>query len=300
MSRITITIIIIVILLIFVLLIFLINKKCRINNIETLETSNHDQMYDTNNIMIKKQPDLKTALIFKTHIWSSKIEKFTLKLKRETNNYIDFYILMHSDDKKLIKKIKNLDLKKHVIMFSENEIKNMYKTGFYSMWLSNHWILLWFFNKYPYEYIWSMEYDVRISGNSTRIWTYKGTEDFLYPIEPFKDPNWTFKDYYVGGKLNDDDKYYGYLQLTRYSKHFLQYLHKCFKEGENGQDELIIYSLFKRGKFTGSNTFLNSLIKDSWTVDPNFSDTNTTSYEKSEKEYEHNNNHLRIFHPVKV
>lgn len=212
---------------------------------------------------------------------------------------------MHSNDYSLINNIKDYSLRKYVLMFSESDIKNVYKKGFYSMWLSNHWILMWFYRKFrnKYEYYWSIEYDVRISGNSKKIWTYNGTEDFIYPIEPFKNPNWIWKNHYIGGKLNDDTKYYGYLQLARYSNKFLDYLDKCYQSGENGQDEMITFSLFKRGQkeigLTGSKDLLAKLIKNSWSVDNSESDKNKKSLEESETEYKTNKNHLRIFHPVK-
>src|SRR5204863_4500479 len=98
-----------------------------------------------------------------------------------------------------------------------------------------------------YQYYWSIEYDVRISGDSSKIWNYSGSEDFIYPIEPFQDPNWGWKEYYIGGPLVDSTKWYGYLQLARYSKKFLEYLDKYYTSGENGQDEMVTFSLFKRG-----------------------------------------------------
>lgn len=243
----------------------------------------------------------RSVLILKTHIWNDSLEKFAIKLNKETKNLVDFFILMHSNDYNLQNKIKDPLLKQHIMIFSEDDIKNVYDKGFYSMWLSNHWILMWFYKKlktqygdFPYDYVWSTEYDVRISGDSSKIWSYPGNEDFLYPIDPFKDPNWSFKNHYVGGKLKDNDKYYGYLQLARYSRRFLEYLNDCYEAGENGQDELITFSLFKRGKFKGSKKLLNGLIKNSWSVDNTHSKKHTTMYNSSENDHQ-----LRIFHPIK-
>jgi hypothetical protein len=160
---------------------------------------------------------------------------------------------------------------------------------------------MWFYKQFrnKYKYFWSIEYDVRISGDSSKIWKYAGTEDFIFPIEPFRDPNWAFKNHYVGGKLADDQKYYGYLQLARYSNKFLNYLDRCFAAGENGQDELIIFSLFKRGKFSGSKDLLSKLIKDSWTVFSTDSDKHRRLLEESEKEIIYNKDLVYIFHPIK-
>lgn len=262
----------------------------------------------TPNVLINNKNNIsdKKIVLLKTHIWTDDLEKFAIKLKNETLIHgIDFFILMHSNNNKLINKIKNEELKKYILMFNENDIKKMYVKGFYSMWLSNHWILMWFYKKYKhkYKYFWTIEYDVRISGDSSKIWTYSGTEDFIYPIEIFQDPNWGFKNYYIGNKLTDNDKYYGYLQLARYSNKFLEYLNQCYTSGENGQDELITFSLFKRanmlGHLTGTKDPLNKLIKNSWSVSGNDSDKHKKLLEESETEYKSNINHVRIFHPIK-
>jgi flagellar basal body-associated protein FliL len=264
------------------------------------------------------------AVLFKTHVWNDNMEEFVKKIKNEimtstsTLNHtnpsrIDFYILMHSDDLTLPKKIKDSDLNKYVLVFKESDIKKIYKQGFFSMWLSNHWILMWFFKQFKdkYQYYWSIEYDVRISGNSSKIWNYSGTEDFIYPFDPFKDPEWTWKNHYVSGSteiipnepLTDDTKWYGYLQLARYSKKFLEYLDKHYNAGENGQDELITFSLFKRGcsefGLTGSKNLLYDLIKNSWSVFNSDSDKHKKILEESDSKYQTNPNQLLISHPIK-
>ena len=256
-----------------------------------------------------------TVVLLKTHTWNDELEKFAIKIKNEISsklisqgetipNRIDFFILIHSDDNSVQKKIKDLTLKKYILVFKESDIKNLYKQGFYSMWLSNHWILMWFFKQYRnYQYYWSIEYDVRISGNSLKIWNYPGADDFIYPFEPFRTPEWTWKNHYIGGPLTDDTKWYGYLQLARYSNKFLEYLDKYYEAGENGQDEMITFSLFKRGQteigLTGSKDLLHKLIKNSWSVDNSESDKNKKKLEESESKYQTNPNQLLILHPVK-
>ena len=246
------------------------------------------------------------VVLFKTHVWNDQIESFVKKIKNETiPHHIDFYVLMHSNDYTLLKKINDIDIKKSVLIFSEKDIKKIYSKGFYDMWLSNHWILMWFFKQFKskYQYYWSIEYDVRISGDSTRIWKYVGTEDFICPYEPFQNPDWTWKHHYVGGKLDDQTKWYGYLQLARYSKKFLEYLDKHYLNGENGQDELITFSLLKRGEseigLIGSNKLLYEFIHDSWTVDNADSEKHKKMFADSETKPKINTDHLIIFHPVK-
>ena len=250
----------------------------------------------------KKYNSDKTVVLLKTHVWTDNLENYATKIKNETIAHgIDFYILMHCENDALLKKIKNQDLKPYILTFTEADIKKIYSKGFYSMWLSNHWILMWFYKRFgdKYKYFWSMEYDVRISGNSSKLWTYTGAEDFIYPIDYFRDPTWAWRNHYVGNKLADDQKYYGYLQLARYSNKFLEYLDQCFEAGENGQDELIMFSLFKRGKFSGSKKLLNKLIKNSWSVASTDSDKHKKLLEESDSESERDKNHIRIFHPIK-
>ena len=242
----------------------------------------------------------KKVVLLKTHVWTDNIERFAITIYKETYQHgIDFFILMHSDDGTLCNNVKDETIKKNILQFSELEIKNIYSVGFYSMWLSNHWILMWFYKKYgiAYKYFWSIEYDVRISGNSSKIWRYDSTCDFLYAMGNYRNANNKYSSFYVGDKLSDIDKFFGYLQLARYSDKALEYLDKCFTEGENGQDELIIFSLLNRSGLLGSKIFLQSLIRGNWTWQDNYSDYNKKIY--NDYEAQRNSNHLHIFHPIK-
>lgn len=127
----------------------------------------------------------KIAVIMKTHIWNNDIELFSKKIHNESlSNDIKFFILLHDESGNIINQIDN-SLKDIVLSFTEKDIQNLYFTGFYSMWLSNHWILMWFFQKYGYifDYIWSIEYDVRISGESNLLWNCDDDSDFLFVRE---------------------------------------------------------------------------------------------------------------------
>lgn len=246
-----------------------------------------------------------TVVVFKTHVWNDGLEKFAQKLWLETvPKGIDFFILMHSDNISLPDKIVNDKLKRCVLVFAEADINKIYPAGFYSMWLSNHWILMWFYRQFnQYQYYWSVEYDVRISGNSYKIWSWAGTEDFVYPVQPFQDANWRWKNNYVGGRLTDETKWYGYLQLARYSNRFMAWMDKHFAAGENGQDEMIVFSLYKRGEteagFSGNHSMLAGLIRDSWSVANSDSDKHKKILDESEAKYRFDANQLMILHPVK-
>jgi hypothetical protein len=206
---------------------------------------------------------------------------------------------MHTDNGEIYETIKSPVIKNIVLKFTEEEIKSIYTVGFFSMWLSNHWILMWFYRQFKqkYKYFWSTEYDVRISGDSSKIWKHESTNDFLYTLGNYRNINNKYNDHYVGGKLSELEKYHGYLQLARYSNSALEYLNKCFEEGENGQDELIIFSLLNRAKFVGSKKFLQTLIRGTWTWQDSYSASNRKIYEQMENPIYRK--HTHIFHPVK-
>lgn len=243
------------------------------------------------------------AVIIKTHIWSDHLEKYCIKIYHETKDCnIDLYILMHDENDTLFSKIKDDNLKKNTLIVNEKTIKNIYSIGFYSMWLSNHWLMMWFYQKFKdkYDYIWSMEHDVRITGTSSKIWLHSTNEDFLYVTGNcilYENMN---RKYYIGGKLSDNQKYQGFLQLSRYSANFLNHMNKCFNEGENGQDELIIFSLARRDNFSYSCKFLSKLVRGVWSWQKKYAHKNWLEYKQLENYNKNNNNkYLAIFHPIK-
>lgn len=207
---------------------------------------------------------------------------------------------MHDNDGTICQKIVDSLLSKITLVLTESKIKSIYPNGFYSMWLSNHWLLMWFYQNFghKYDYFWSMEYDVRISGDSSKIWLYDNDDDFLYVTGNILCPNNIYKNHYIGGKLTNEQKYYGFLQISRYSKKFLGYLDRCFNDGENGQDELIIFSLARRGHFKISGHFLNKLVKGVWSWEDKYVSKNITEYHKMERS-NRDGKYLAIFHPIK-
>lgn len=243
----------------------------------------------------------KIAIIFKTHIWNSFIENFILKIQNDLENSksknINLFILLHSENDNIIPDSNSI--KKLIIRFTENDIKNTYSIGYYTIWLSNHWILMWFYKNMPnFDYYWSIEYDVRISGDSCKIWEHESCCDFLYVMGNYVRPKNIYNNHYVGNKLLDADKYHGYLQLARYSNKALKYLDNCFSNGENGQDEMIIFSLLNRNRsgLSSSKTFLLNLVKGIWTWKNTYSGHNKKIYDYYESM---NHDNVYIFHPIK-
>jgi hypothetical protein len=185
---------------------------------------------------------------------------------------------------------------------TDKSFEKVYQTGFEGKWLGNHWLLMWFFKQHPeYDYYWSIDYDVRIVGDSNVIWSYAGAEDFVTTTQPFRNPTWAYKDNYTGKMFWDESKHYGYLPLARYSKRFLAYLDTEYHLGENGQDELITYSLFVYGRDTVGLTinweFLRQFIKDSWSVIGADNSKHVKLYKRLLKDQEEA---VTIIHPVKL
>ncbi|AYV85678.1 MAG: hypothetical protein Satyrvirus30_3 [Satyrvirus sp.] len=250
----------------------------------------------------------KIVVLMKTHIWSIDIEKFATKILEETIPHgIDFYILMHAENDNILNMVKNDKIKNIILRFTELEIKKIYKVGFFSMWMSNHWTTMWFFKQFKdkYKYFWTFEYDVRICGNSCLLWKHNSECDLLFTLGNYKNASHKYRFCYIGNKLSESQKYYGFLQIARYSNAALQYLDKCFAEGENGQDELIIFSLLNRGGFSSSKKFLRSILKGIWTWQDTYSEYNRILYENTEKKLKQISSstdpskYLCIFHPIK-
>lgn len=240
---------------------------------------------------------MQSVVIMKAHQWSSQLEDFVVKIQTDClAQSIDFFIIMHDEDFMLISEIASPEIRNCVLQVTRQDIESVYPSGFIDMWLSNHWMLMWFYRRFPqYDYYWSMEHDVRISGDSTEIWSTPSDSDFLYVMGNMRNPNNKWNHLYTSSlekPLDLSTMYHGYLQLARYSKPSLRYLDDCFEKGENGQDEMIVFSLMRRGGFSMSSQLLHPLIGGTWTSDAVYSSYNREEYEASMEM-------LRIFHPVK-
>jgi len=250
----------------------------------------------------------KTAICFKTHIWNKGIHNFIKKIykdcddsnKKALNNFkgefdLDFYVLIPDYLEKNI----NQDIIKFTKIYKEEDIKNLYKNGFYSMWISNHFIELWFNKTFgeKYEYIWFIDYDVKILGDTNYFWRSELTEDLLIPRNmTLLKENWKFYDY-VHESLLKEERYMCPKQFYRISKKLLIKLDELFESGINGHNEIIIGSICKKFNFTYNSNFLNQTIQGIWTENPEYSKYNYENYNKlinnvnSWKPY--------IFHPIK-
>lgn len=236
----------------------------------------------------------KQAILFKTHIWNDSLNKYLLELKSQIKS-ADLYIIFHDEKEEYSNDI-HTDLREITICVTSSDIKSIYPSGFFDMMISNHWILMYFYQKYGtvYDYIWSMEYDIRISGDSNLIWNNKYEEDFLYTHGFYHNPKNIHYTKYTGSSTK---LYQGYLQLARYSKKLLKLMDETFQTGENGQDELITYTIIFNNldKITKSNHLLVPLIKGQWSWESKYGHLNYASFLKNNAK-----NTLGIYHPVKI
>ena len=165
------------------------------------------------------------------------------------------------------------------------------------MWESNHFIDLYFYKNFgeKYDYMWFLEYDVRILGDTSYFWRSELNHDLLIPKNiTIADSNWKYYNY-LHESFNE--KYLCLKQLYRSSKIFLMKLDELFQDGINGHCELIIGSICKKFNFTYDYNFLNSRIQGIWTHNPEFSVYNIETFNKLAhsviiKPY--------IFHPIKI
>ena len=216
--------------------------------------------------IIKRQ---KTVVFIKTHLWDNSIEQFVEKIWSEClEHQIDFFLLAQNN---LFEKIpeKILCITK---FYSEQNISNLYKEGFHSMWLSNHLISQWFFKNFDlnYDYFWSVEYDVRILGNSSYFWLSDKTEDLLVPKDIISCHNNENK--LIHPSFNQ--RYSVLLQMHRISRNFLIKLNELFLLGLNGQDEVIYGTVCKKYNFSYDHNFINNRIGGIWTPMASCSDHN--------------------------
>lgn len=250
----------------------------------------------------------KTVICYKTHILNKVIIDFIKKLYKDCDNSnkemldnfkgeydIDFFLLIPDYLEKELPE----NFKSFTKIYKEEEIQNLYEKGFYSMWLSNHFIELWFYKNFgeKYNYFWFIDYDVRILGDGCYFWRNELTQDLIIPKNiTLIDANWKFYNFLHESFL-ENERYICLKQIYRISKTFLNKLDILFNEGINGHCELIIGCVCKKYNFSYDHTFINQRIQGIWTHNPDFSAYNIETYNKFVssiiiKPY--------IFHPIKI
>jgi len=257
------------------------------------------------------------AVFIKTHLWSESLELFIEKTYQDVREHdIDFFLLVQEEHdidffllvqdsvledsmyKQFINnpnKIINNDIIK---IYTEDNIREMYPNGVINMWISNHIIELWFYKNFgtEYDYIWSIEYDVRILGSGECFWKTALTHDLLIPkkiTKVHKSDVWYNK---IHDSFKPNERYHADLQMHRSSKRFLNKLDELFKRSINGQDEIIYGSVCMKYNFSYDYSLLNEKIRGTWSPYSKYSNYNTeviNSFNKNQI------TDTYIFHPVK-
>lgn len=237
---------------------------------------------------------MKQVILYKTHVWSDSIELDVIKLMHETSN--DFRVILHDETGDLIALIKSEKVKSITLCVTEAVIKSIYCEGWVDMFLSNHWILMWFFKQHSYyDYYWSIEYDVKVVGNSNKIWSIESDSDFLYPIGNRK-VRITNK-YTKTAKKLDMPLYAGFLQIARYSQKALEYLDSQYVQGVNAQDEIATFTILNKSGFKMDNKPLHRMIKGTWSYDNFYQEENLKQYYILK--YHTTKDETYILHPIK-
>lgn len=239
-------------------------------------------------------PPFRSAILFKTHKFDKAIRARLEKVKSESVGLADVVLVVHGDVE--------VDSDLQCFRIRDQELSRVYDQGFENPWLSNHWLLMAWWRQRGraagYQYVWSIEYDVGMVGDSSVLWSAANMPqaDLIASYGPFQDPNWPYKDHYTGGKLKNEEKWYGYVQLSRYSAPFLEYMDKTFESGENGQDEMMIFSLAKRGNFS-VNTDPITCRHGFWSA--RGGDAALAREAMVEKQLLPSQSKLTLFHPIK-
>lgn len=237
---------------------------------------------------------MKQVILYKTHVWCDLIEQDVLNIMR-TKGEIDMFILLHDDDMEIYDKIYLKEVKDIVIVVNTESIKGVYDEGFVDMLVSNHWINMWFYKIYPeYDYYWSTEYDVKILGDSSKLWSIESSGDFMYPkgnIIPKKTNR------YLGTITKElDNVRAGFLQFARYSNKAMTYLDGKYTEGYHAQDEIIIFSLMNLSGLVMDGISLRRFMLGTWSCDR---DSEIKNHRMLLRYAELNATSTCILHPIK-
>lgn len=233
------------------------------------------------------------AVVFVTHYWNSKIEQaaYEIRLSCESNG-LEFYVIMGPKVASVGYEIQDKVQRAasaaasaaaaaaapdesvfRVLRPTSKDIIGLYNSGFVSMWASNHFIYMWFWVNHgqSFNYIWSIEYDVRWSGPLDTLWAFDPQCDFVYsdlsPMHSLGSNHYwssSITKKWATGSIKPAKT--ACKQVFRCSAKFLAYLHTHFQNDLNAQDEIALSSHAHQGQF--SSATLGPLLSRSWTTSP--------------------------------
>lgn len=237
---------------------------------------------------------MKTAIVIKMHDVTKRGLKLITKIFNECSGKdkngkdkgkgLTIFLLFHgalSNDKNT--KIKQFNLP--ILQFTTDMIKN--HSQFISTHKSNHLGLFLHYEQLSsFDYIWSIEYDVWINGNSNKLFNFASDKDLLYPY------------YYYGRKpLNGLKIYCGYVQLVRYSSKLFSAINDMLANSKMKMkltDEEMIFTATMKNNL--SCLSLRRFIAGRWTHLASESKYNKLKMEDMKANEVES---LAIFHPVK-
>lgn len=241
-----------------------------------------------------------TALVYVAHTWHAEIEATALQLQHSCKQYgIRMYVIMGPNAQpqttsQVPKEQPNQSFT--VLRPTLQDIRSMYPTGFVSMWASNHWLLMWFARQFTYDYVWSIEYDVRFKGQLQSLWTFAPGIDYVFTdLEDIHDVP---KNHYWTNSITADWRKANCIfktatkQIFRVSNKFIRYLEVHFLAGHNAQDELALASHCMQGNF--SSRTLKDFMSPSWTTSASASPKIRILWTSCL------DTKLQLFHPVKT
>lgn len=249
-----------------------------------LKTFNEDnQTCDLDDYKLEYQMP-KTLVVFVAHFWTSDIDAYYTKLKNScSESNIDLVILACGD---------RYESSEIIFRPSIDEVKAMYK-DFHSkgLWACNHWILLWLWKFWAqeesYDFVWSIEYDVRTTGDLFTLWSMDKTYDYISSASAH---NYTSEAFWGPNKSGFRPTHTALKQIFRCSANFLNYLHDQALIGQTGQDECTLATHAQKFKYRNLKEYLCS------GYSPNKNDAVTRAW-KLEKNNE--TKKLKIYHPIK-
>lgn len=194
-----------------------------------------------------------SCILFLTHVWNEGIEQEFLKIKSEKPEFVDIYILYDTTKGEPNKEEFDFDALKFTAYNLDSEKytkKNSQHPG--TIWPTNIELpLLWFYkNNQQYEFFWTIEYDVRYTGNWGHIIEefseckadLLATTIYRYSFRP----GWKHWESLVGPKhIPMERRLRALFPLYRISKTALEIIDAAYKVGWGGHYEVTIPTIIE-------------------------------------------------------
>lgn len=179
------------------------------------------------------------------------------RLKTAFTPYGDVFLLRQKDDQ-LCEYINERNLEVNEVLFSIEDLAQLPYKAIESSIIpgSNHFILLWFFNKYPgYSHYWNIEYDVNYTGDWASLFDAfsESDSDFLSShIRPFmREPEWYWWSTLFTGnnRIPLNKRVASFNPIYRLTARATAFLHEKLSMGWAGHHEVFIPTLLKNSGF---------------------------------------------------